>query len=150
VQLLVRSRQRLAGEPGGDARVEVGALRDVLVGAVQPVADGLANGLCPGDLLVEFRELALHELSPVTGRAVASGQEGPLLVEGEPRVAVEQDGGDEPGRRFWIAALPGDPGRRGEQAELFVVAHGRGRDAGPAGQLADREQAAARVDFRCT
>jgi hypothetical protein len=125
-------------------------LRDVLVGAAQPVPDGLADGLRPGDLLVEFRELALHELSPVAGRVGAGGHEGFLLGEGEPRVAVEQDGGDEPGRRFGVAALPGDPGRRGEQAEFFVVAQGRGRDAGAAGQFADGEQAADRVDFRCT
>ena len=90
--------QRLAGEPGGDAGVEVGALRDVLVGAAQSVADGIAYGLRPGDLLVEFRELALHELPPVAGRGVAGGHQGLLLGEGEPRVAVQQDGGDKPGR----------------------------------------------------
>jgi len=113
------------------------------------VPDGFAGGLRPGDLLIKFRELTLRELLPV-GRAVARSHEGFLLGEGEPRVAVEQDGGDEPGRRFGVAALPGDPGRRGEQAEFFVVAQGRGRDTGTAGQLADGEQAAGRVDFRCT
>ena len=60
--------------------------------------DGLADGLRPGDLLVEFRELALHKLSAVAGRAGAGGHEGLLLGEGEPRVAVEQDGANEPGR----------------------------------------------------
>src|SRR6202034_4092095 len=103
------------------------------------VTDGLAGGLRPGDLLVELSELALHELPAVAGRAVAAGHEGLLLGEGEPCVAVEQDGGDEPRRRFGVAALPGDPGRRGEQAEFFVVAQGRGRDAGPAGQVAEGE-----------
>jgi hypothetical protein len=61
----------------------------------------------------------MHELSPVAGRAGAGGHEGLLLGESEPRVAIEQDGGDDPGRRFRIAALPGDPGRRGEQAEFL-------------------------------
>jgi hypothetical protein len=149
VQLLVGSCQWLAGEPGGDAGVEVGALRDVVVGAAEPVADGFADGLRPGDLLVEFGELALHELPAVTGSAGAGGQEGLLLGEGEPRVAVEQDGGHEPGCRLGVAALAGDPGGRGEQAEFLVVAQGRGGDAGPAGQLADGEQAGGRVDFRC-
>lgn len=124
-------------------------MRDVFVGAAQTVADGIAGGLRPGDLLVEFRELALHELSPVAGRAGAGVQQGLLLGEGEPRVAVKQDGGDEPVRRFGVAALPGDPGRRGEQAEFLVVAQGRGGDAGAAGQFADGEQAALCVDFRC-
>jgi hypothetical protein len=114
------------------------------------VADGFAGGLRPGDLLVEFGELALHELSAVAGRAGAGGQEGLLLGEGEPRVAVEQDGGDEPGRRLGVAALPGDPGRRGEQAEFLVVPQGRGGDSRAAGQFADGEQAAGRVDFRRT
>jgi hypothetical protein len=72
-------------------------LRDVFVWAAQAVADGIAGGLRPGDLLVELRELALHELPPVAGRAGAGGQQCLLLGEGEPRVAVEQDGGDEPG-----------------------------------------------------
>ncbi|MBV9381816.1 MAG: hypothetical protein JO242_14240 [Streptosporangiaceae bacterium] len=112
--------------------------------------DGLAGGLRPGDLLVEFRELAPRELFPVAGRAGAGGHEGLLLGEGEPRVAVEQDGGDEPGRRFGVAALPGDPGRRGEQAEFLVVAQGRGADARTPGQFADGQQAAGRVDFRRT
>src|ERR1700677_1101968 len=93
VQLLVGSRQWLAGEPGGDAGVEAGALRDVLVGTGQAVPDGLADSLRPGDLLVEFGELALHELPAVAGRAGAGGHEGLLLGEGEPRVAVEQGGG---------------------------------------------------------
>jgi hypothetical protein len=73
-------------------------VRDVLVRAAQPVPNGLADSLRPGDLLVEFRQLALHELSAVAGRAGVGGHEGLLLGEGEPRVAVEQDGGDEPGR----------------------------------------------------
>ncbi len=71
MQLLVGSRQWLAGEPGGDAGVEVGALRDVVVRAAQPVADGLAGRLRPGDLLIEFRELAPGEPFPFTGRAPA-------------------------------------------------------------------------------
>src|ERR1700677_4694583 len=137
VQLLVGLPQRLAVEPGGDAGVEVRALRDVLVGAAQPVADGLAGGLCPGDLLVELRELAPHELSAVTGPAGADGQDGFLLGEGEPRVAIEQDGADEPGRRFGVAALPGDPGRRAEQPEFLVVTQARGADSRAAGQFAD-------------
>jgi hypothetical protein len=97
VQLLVGSGQRLAGQPGGDAGVEAGASRDVLVRAAQPVADGLAGGLRRGDLLIKLRELALREL-PLAGRARARRHEGFLLGEGEPSVAVEQDGGDEPGR----------------------------------------------------
>ena len=62
--LLVGSWQWLAGEPGGDAGVEAGALRDVLVAAAQPVPEGFLGGLRPGDLLVKFRELALRELPP--------------------------------------------------------------------------------------
>jgi hypothetical protein len=112
------------------------------------VADGFAGGLRPGDLFVEFRNLAPRELPPA-GRAVAGRDEGFLLGEGESRVAVEQDGGDEPGRRFVVTALPRDPGRRRKQAEFFVVAHRRGADAGTAGQFADGKQAAGRVDFRC-
>jgi len=50
-------------------------LGDVLAGAAQPVADGLAGGLRGGDLLVEFGELALGELPPA-GRARAGGPEG--------------------------------------------------------------------------
>jgi len=61
-----------------------------------------------------------------------------------------QDGGDEPGRRLGVAALPANPGRRGEQADFLVVPQGRGGDARAAGQLADGKQAAGRVDFRCT
>jgi hypothetical protein len=87
VQLLVGLRQWLAGEPGRDAGVEVGALRDVLVGTVQPVPDGLADGLRPVDLLVEFRELALHELSPVAERAGAGGQEGRAQLRNRARHA---------------------------------------------------------------
>ena len=120
------------------------------MGAAQPVPDGFADGLRLGDLLIEFRELAPHKLPAVAGRADAGGQEGLLLGEGEPRVAVEQDGGDEPVCRFGVAALPGDPGRRGEQAEFLVVAQGRGGDARAAGQFTDGEQAARLVDFRCT
>jgi len=106
------------------------------------VADGLAGGLRPGDLLIKFRELALHELPAVAGRAGAGGQEGLLLGEGEPRVAVEQDRADNPGGRLGVAALPRDPGRRREEAEFLVVAQGRGGDARAAGQFADGEQAA--------
>jgi hypothetical protein len=124
-------------------------LRDVFVRAAQSVPDGIAGGLRRGDLLVEFCELALHELSPVAGRAGPGDDEGLLLGESEPRLAVEQDGGDEPGRRFGVAALPGDPGWLGEQAEFLVVAQGRGGDSRAAGQFADGEQAAGRVDFRC-
>jgi hypothetical protein len=112
--------------------------------------DGLAGGLRPGDPLVEFRELAAHELSAVARRVVAAGQESLLLGEGEPRVAVEQDRADNPARRLRVAALAGDPGRRGEQAELLVVAQRRGGNACPAGQFADGEQVASRFDFRCT
>ena len=140
MQLLVGSWQWLAGEPGGDAGVEVGALRDVLVGAAQPVPDGVAGGLRPGDLLVEFRELALGQPAPFTGRALARGQESLLLGEGEPRVAVEQDRADNPGGRLGIAALPGDPGGRGEQAKFLVIAQGRCGDSRAAGKLADGEQ----------
>ena len=57
-------------------------------------------------------------------------------------------------RRAWPlirgSGAAGDPGRWGEQAEFLVVAQGRGGDAGAAGQLADCEQTARRVDFRCT
>ena len=148
MQLPVGLRQRLAGQPGGEAGVEVGALGDVLVGAAEPVADGFAGGLRAGDLLVKLRELALRELPPA-GRAAAPCDERLLFGEGEPRVAVEQNGGDKPGRRFRVTALAGNPGRRGEQAAFFVVAQGRGGGARPAGQLADGEQAAGRVDFRC-
>ena len=41
-----------------------------------------------------------------------------------------EDGGHEPGRRLGVAALAGDPGRGGEQAEFLVVAQGQGGDAG--------------------
>lgn len=75
--------------------------------------DGLAGSLRHSDLLVEVRKFTLHELSAVAGRAGAGGQEGLLLGEGEPRIAVEQDGGDEPSRRFGVAALTGNPGRCG-------------------------------------
>ncbi len=98
--VLVGLRQRLAGEPGGDESVEVGALRDVVAVAALCVPDGFAGGPGPGVLLVEFGELALRKRAPVAGRAGARGHEGLLLGEGEARVAVEQDGGDEPGRRF--------------------------------------------------
>jgi hypothetical protein len=53
VELLVGAGQWLAGEAGGDARVEAGAVGEVLVGAAQPVADGLAGGLRPGDLAAD-------------------------------------------------------------------------------------------------
>src|SRR5690348_5505010 len=111
------------------------------------MADGIAGGLRPSDLLVEFGELAPGKLAPFARRAGARDHEGLLLGEGESRVAVEQDGADEPGRRFGIAALSRDPGRRGEQAEFLVVAHGRGADSRAAGQFADGEQAAWRVEI---
>jgi hypothetical protein len=143
MQLLVRLRQWLASEPGGDTRVKVRASRDVAAGTAQPVADGLAGGLCPGDLLIEFRDLVLGD-SPPGGRAGARRHEGLLLGDREPRVAVKQDGGDEPGRLFGVATLPGNPGRRGEQTDLLVIAQGRGRDTRAAGQFADGQQG---VDF---
>jgi len=73
VELPVGLRQRVPGEPGGDAGVEVGALRDVLARAAQPVADRLAGGLRAGDLLVERRELALREPLPVAGPETLAG-----------------------------------------------------------------------------
>jgi hypothetical protein len=40
--------------------------------------------------------------------------------------------------------------RTADEAGPEVVPQGRGRDSGAAGQFADGEQAAGRVDFRCT
>lgn len=82
MQLLVRSGQWLTGEAGGDACVEVGALRDVLVGTAQSVRDGTPRGLRPGNLLIKFRELASGKPSPVAGYALVRG-ESLLLIEGE-------------------------------------------------------------------
>ena len=110
--------------------------------------DRLTGGLRRGDLRIKLRQLALGELPPA--RRARACHEGFLLGESEPCVAVKQDGGDQPGRRFGVATLPGDPGRRREQAEVLVVAQGRGRNAGPAGQLADGEQITGWVDLRCT
>ena len=59
--------------------------------------------------IVEFRELAPGQPVPFTAGALTRGHQGLLLGQGESRVAVETDGGDEPGRRFGVAALPGDP-----------------------------------------
>ena len=142
--------------PGGDELLKVRAynvkirgLRGAPAGAAQPVPDGFAGGLRPGDLLIKFRELALCELSPAWC-AIARCHEDLLLGESEPRVTVKPDGGDDRGRRFRVAALPGDPGRCGEQAEFLVVPQGRGGDTGAAGQLADGEQSTGHIDFRCT
>src|SRR5262245_59237238 len=121
--MLVGLGERLAGEPGSDDAGEGGALPDVFVGAAQRVFDGLAGGQGVGDLLLELGEFALRKPSPVAGRAGARRHEGLLLGEGEPGVAQEQDDPDEPGRRFGIAALPGDSRWGREQAEFLVVAH---------------------------
>jgi hypothetical protein len=77
-----------------------------LVGAAQRVSDGLPCRLGFGDLLIEFRELALGEPPPVVERDSARRHDGLRLGEGEPDVAREQDDADEPDRRFGIAALP--------------------------------------------
>ena len=114
--------------------------------AAQPVADGVAGGLRAGDPLIEFRELALRELAPVGG-ALARRDQGPLLGQSEPGVALQPDGGDDRDRRFRIAALPGNPRRRGQEAELLVVAQRRGGDPGAPGQFADRQRFAGRLDL---
>ena len=99
----------------------------------------VAGGLRPGDPLIELRELALRDVAPV-GRVVTRRDQGLLLGQGEPRVALQPDGGDDRDRRFRIASLPGNPRRRREQAELLVVAQGRGGDAGAPGQFADGQR----------
>lgn len=148
----MRFRQRLAGESGGEAGVEVGTLRDVLVRAFQSVADGLAGGLSSGDVRVEFAEFALQEPPAVIGFGVGEG-EGLLLSDREPGVAVEQDGRDEPCCRRGVATLSGNPGRRREQARFLVIAQGRGGYAGAAGEFADGEErrgGVGPVDFKRT
>jgi hypothetical protein len=142
--------ERLAGQASGDKATEVRALPDVIVGTVQGVVDGLAGGSRFGDVLVEFGQLTPSKSPPLVRRTRLCGEEGLLLGEREPGVAQEQDDPDEPNGRCGVAALPGDPLGRRQQAEFLVVAQGRAGNPGAAGQFTNGQQSIAHLDFKGT
>src|SRR5215813_8758854 len=94
----------------------VGGLADLRGRGVTALSDGLCEAVAPG-------------AHPAGREPLTAGPWSP----GELGVAQEQDDADQPGRRFGLATLPGDPGGRGEQAEFFVVAHRGSGNAGAAG-----------------
>src|SRR5215211_6503140 len=121
--------------------------------ALERVLDQRPCLLRVGDASVEFRDLALGQVTPASTSLASRSEHATDLLEREPRVLVEADERNAlRDRRRVVPSLAGALGGW-EQADPLVVAERRCRHAGAASELPDRHQSIIRheisLDLKC-
>ena len=115
--------------------LEVGALGEVVLVAVEGVLDHRLGPLDVPDAPLQVRVMALQELPAVVRGA--GGEQDAELLQAEPAGLAADDHGDAGDVLLGVAAPPVDPGRRGEQAHRLPVAEHVRSKVEPCRQLAD-------------
>jgi hypothetical protein len=125
---------------------ETGAGEEIAVWALESVLDQLLRLLCVGDASVEFRDLALGQVTPASASLTPGGEHAADLREGEAGVLVEANERDPLGARRRV--VPSSAGTLGgwQQADALVVAERRRRHASAPSQRSDRHEAVLRHD----
>src|SRR5919108_4545884 len=123
------------------------------MGAFERVLDQRPCLLRVGDASVEFRDLALGQLTPASTSLAPGSEHATDLLEREPRVLIETDERNALRGRRRVAPSPADALSGWEQADPLVVAERRWRHAGAASELPDRHQSVIRhetsLDLKC-
>ena len=123
------------------------------MGAFEGMLDQRPCLLRVGDASVEFRDLALGQVTPASTSLAPGSEHATDLLEREPRVLVEADERNPlRDRRRVVPSLAGALGGW-QQADPLVVAERRCRNAGAASDLPDRHQSVIRheisLDLKC-